>query len=353
MKKKYTHPSLFIKHQPNNMRKITIASLALIFTLQTLLLHAQKITAIGHIGITVSDMKKSLDFYTGVLPFKKISDEEVYGEPYEKLEALFGLRMRIVTLKLGDEEIDLIDYLTAGGKSIPEDAKPNDLSFQHIAIVVSDMDKAYSELRRHNVVHISTGPQTLPPSIPKAAGVRAFYFQDPDKHNLELIFFPKGKGQEKWQHANNKIFLGIDHTAFGVSNTENSLKFYRDILGIERKGDSYNKGMEQEHLNNVEGASLHITGLRTVSGPGLEFLQYLLPGTGKPYPFDTRADDIWNWQTTLFTDDAGSLYEKINRTGGYKIISKGLTLIPGNNGRSTKAFIVRDGDGHAMLIKEK
>ena len=296
-------------------------------------------------------MERSLDFYTKTLPFKKIADQEYFGEPYEQLENLFGLRMRIVTLKLGDEEIELIDYLTAGGRSIPEDAKSNDLSFQHIAIVVSDMDKAYRELRKHNIVHVSTGPQTLPPSIPEAAGVKAFYFQDPDKHNLELIYFPKGKGLEKWQHKNN-IFLGIDHTAFGVSNTDNSLKFYHDLLGIERKGDSHNKGTEQEHLNNVEAASLHITGLRAATGPGLEFLQYIVPGAGKPYPIDTRSDDIWNWQTTLVTDDAAALYNKVKNNGNYKIVSKGLINITVTGNHSYKAFIVRDNDGHAMLIRE-
>jgi catechol 2,3-dioxygenase-like lactoylglutathione lyase family enzyme len=313
--------------------------------------NAQKIIGVGPIAITVSDMDRSLNFYTKTLSFQKISDEEVYGEQYERLEGLFGLRMRIVYLKLGDEEIKLIDYLTAGGRSIPEDARSNDLIFQHIAIVVSDMDKAYLELRKHNIIHVSTGPQTLPKSIPEAEGIKAFYFQDPDKHNLELIFFPKGKGQEKWQHANGKIFLGIDHTAFGVNNTENSLKFYRDLFRIERKGDSYNKGIEQEHLNNVEGASLHITGLRTQTGPGLEFLQYLIPGAGKPYPADTRPDDIWNWQTTLITDNARAMYEKL-RSANYAIVSRGLVEFI-NAGRNIRAFIVRDQDGHAMVVTEK
>jgi hypothetical protein len=36
------------------------------------------------------------------------------------------------------------------------------LRFQHIAIVVSDMDKAYELLRRAKVKHVSTAPQTLP-----------------------------------------------------------------------------------------------------------------------------------------------------------------------------------------------
>ena len=169
---------------------------------------------------------------------------------------------------------------------------------------------------------------------------------------MNLYISQKEKGQDKWQHGNGNIFLGIDHTAFGVSNTDNSLKFYRDLLGIERKGDSHNKGTEQEHLNNVEGASLHITGLRTSAGPGLEFLQYLIPGAGKPYPADTKSDDIWNWQTTLITDNASGLYDKIKNNSNYKIVSKGVIVIVGKDGHSYTAFIVRDEDGHAMLIKE-
>jgi catechol 2,3-dioxygenase-like lactoylglutathione lyase family enzyme len=302
------------------------------------------------IGLTVRDMNSAVKFYSEVLGFKKISDTEKSGSSLEKLEGIFGLHVRVVRMQLGDEFIEVTDYLTSGGRSIPENMRSNDLAFQHIAIVVSDMDKAYAILRKHNVEHISTAPQTLPASIAPAAGVKAFYFHDQDNHSLELIYFPKGKGQPKWQQSNGKIFLGIDHTAIGISNTDNSLHFYQDILGIERKGDSWNKGMEQEHLNNVEGASLHITGLRSATGPGIEFLQYLQPGVGKPYPADTQADDIWYWQTTLIVDDAQSIYNKLE-AAGYKFVSNGLVDM--NNEKHSKAFIVKDPDGHAMLVREE
>ena len=301
------------------------------------------------IGITVRDMPSAVKFYSEVLGFKKVSDHEESGEVFEKLEGIFGLHMRVVRMQLGDEFIELIDYLTAGGRAIPETMRSNDLAFQHIAIVVSDMDKAYAHLRAYNVEHISTAPQTLPASIAPASGVKAFYFHDQDNHSLELIYFPKGKGQPKWQQHNGKIFLGIDHTAIGISGTENSLHFYQDLLGIDRKGESWNKGIEQEHLNNVQGASLHITGLRSASGPGIEFLQYLQPLSGKPYPSDTRADDIWYWQTTLVVDDAQSVYNKLD-AAGYKFISDGIIDL--GNSKHSKAFIVKDPDGHAMLIKE-
>ena len=310
-----------------------------------------QITKVDAIGITVKEMDRSVEFYTNVLGFKKVSDNEYQGEAFEKLENIFGLHIRVVRMQLGDEFIELTDYLTTGGRSIPEDQHSNDLSFQHIAIVVSDMDKAYQQLRKFNVEHVSTSPQTLPKSIPGAEGIKAFYFHDPDNHNLELIYFPKGKGQPKWQTSNGKIFLGIDHTAIGISNTESSAKFYNELLGIERKGDSWNKGVEQEHLNNVEGASLHITGNRAAAGPGVEFLQYLQPGPGKVYPADTRADDIWYWQTVLFTNDAEALYNKL-KVANVIFISKEL-VHQNNNNIHTKSFIVKDPDGHAILIVER
>lgn len=311
-----------------------------------------QVLKVDAVGITVSDLDKSVKFYTEVLGFKKISETEVQGEEYEKLQGIFGIRMRIARLQLGDEFIELTDYLTAGGRSMPEDFKSNDLAFQHIAIVVSDMEKAYVQLRKFNIEHVSTGPQTLPVTIPEAAGIKAFYFHDPDKHNLELIFFPPGKGQAKWQQPNGKLFLGIDHTAIGVSNTNESLKFYQDMLGIERKGDSWNKGNEQAHLNFIEHASLHITGLRAVAGPGIEFLEYINPGPGRAYPADSKTDDIWHWQTILVTADATTIYQQL-KTKGYTIISNGLVQLKDKDGKPTTSFIARDTDGHALFIREQ
>ena len=312
-----------------------------------------QVARVAAVSMVVRDMDRSIQFYSKALQFQKLSDVELTGECWEKLYGVFGLRIRKVNMQLGEETIELISYLTTGGRSIPEDARSNDLFFQHIAIVVSNMDSAYASLRRFGITHVSTGPQTLPPSIAAAAGIRAFYFQDPDQHNLELIYFPKGKGQEKWQASTGRIFLGIDHTAIGVSNTAQSHHFYNDILGFERKGESWNKGIEQAHLNNVEGASLHITGYRSPQGPGVEFLQYLYPGPGRKYPADTRANDLWNWQTIVFVTDAEKLYQQV-KAAGYHSVSKELVQMGNAETGWQKAFVVRDPDGHAVqVVQEK
>ena len=312
--------------------------------------HGQ-VKRVDAIGITVREMNRSVKFYSEVLGFKKVSDVELFGTQYEHLEGIFGLHIRVVRMQLGDEFIELTDYLTSGGRRIPEDAKSNDLIFQHVAVVVSNMEKAYEHLRKFRVEYVSTAPQTLPKSIPEAEGIKAFYFHDPDDHNLELIYFPNGKGQPRWHVRDGRIFLGIDHTAIGVSNSEESHKFYANVLGLERKGESWNKGVEQEHLNNVEGASLHISGYRAKEGPGIEFLQYLKPGPGKIYPADSRADDIWHWQTILVVDDAEKLYNELLHSS-YRFVSDGLVDLQNSKRKHVKAFIIRDPDGHAMLMIE-
>ena len=85
----------------------------------------------------------------------------------------------------------------------------------------------------------------IPTSNKAAAGIRAFYFKDPDGHNLEVIYFPPEKGDPRWQNANGKLFLGIDHTAIVVEDTTRSLKFYRDLLGLKLAGESMNHALSR------------------------------------------------------------------------------------------------------------
>ncbi|MCA9421296.1 MAG: VOC family protein, partial [Nitrospira sp.] len=269
------------------------------------------ITAVDSVGITVHEMDRSLEFFTKVLTFEPVSDVEVWGSEYEHLQGLFGLRMRVVRLKLGDEFLELTEYLTPKGNPIPVDSRSHDQWFQHVAIIVQDMDKAYQWLRQHQIRHVSTGPQLLPDWNPHAGGIQAFYFQDPDGHVLEILQFPPGKGRPKWHTPTGKLFLGIDHTAIVVKDTETSLGFFRDTLGLRVVGESENYGTEQEHLNQVFGARLRITALRAEEGPGIEFLEYVSPTDGRPMPESERHNDLFHWHTRLVTTRLSSLTNQL------------------------------------------
>src|SRR5207247_8593719 len=113
---------------------------------------------------------------------------------------------------------DRTRHLAPEGPGFPPLSRGNDSWFQHVAIIVRDMDKADARLREHKVQHASTGPQRSPDWNKGAAGIRAFYFRDPDGHFLEILSFPPDKGLAKW-HATDRLFLGIDHSAIAVGDT--------------------------------------------------------------------------------------------------------------------------------------
>ena len=311
--------------------------------------HAAFVQAVGPIQMTVSDMDRAVSFYSQILTFEKVSDAEVYGDEVEQLFGVFGARVRLVRMRLGNESIELAQFLAPRGRPIPVDSRSNDLWFQHIAIVVSDMDRAYVILRRNNVEHASSGPQLLPDWNKNAGGIRAFYFKDQDDHPLEILQFPPDKGNPKWHQPSDRLFLGIDHTAIAVADTDSSLKFYRDLLGFRVAGESENYGTEQEHLNNVFGARLRITALRTGAGPGIELLEHLSPRDGRPFPVDEHANDLVHRAMILVTDDAEVAAQKL-RAAKAKFVSSGVVSTHMNNLEFRKAFQLRDPDGHPIEV---
>ena len=308
------------------------------------------VETVDAIGMTVRDMDRAVAFYTDVLSFEKRSDIEVAGRAHDLASGVFGARKRIVRLQLDKETIELTEFLAPRGRPMPDDVRPNDRVFQHIAIIVRDVDEAYARLRLFDIEHASSGPQRLPDWNPNAGGIRAFYFRDPDRHFLEILEFPPGKGDARWQ-ASDRLFLGIDHTAMVVDDTDRSLAFYRDLLGLRIAGESENYDLEQEHLNGVFGARLRITAIKASRGPGIEFLEYLAPRDGRPAPADLRANDIAHWETTLLSASPDRLFKSL-RSRVFALVSPGVVELPeGSAVRAT--LLVRDPDGHGVRLSTK
>lgn len=78
-----------------------------------------QVQRIRAIGLTVTNGERSLEFYTQALAFELVSDITVEGQDYSDLEGVTGAKIRIITLRLGDELIELMEYLNIQGKPIP------------------------------------------------------------------------------------------------------------------------------------------------------------------------------------------------------------------------------------------
>ncbi len=325
------------------------------------------ITGVKSIVMTVADLDRSIDFYTTVLSFTKIAVGEASASaeasPAEKrqifggeaadessLPAAIDPQLRVVELQLGNETIELTEFITLKGRPMPPDSRSNDRWFQHIAIVVADLDRAYQHLRQHEIVQISPSPQTLPDWNPVAGGIQSFYFQDPDGHNLELIHFPAAKGNPKWQRPTDALFLGIDHTAIVVANTAASRAFYCDLLGMELKQESENSGVEQERLSGVANAKVRISSLAAPAGIGIELLEYLEPTDGRSIPTDTELNDIWCWQTKIVVAAMMETIGKLNPSQFSLASAEVPQSDPSALELDDRQFLVRDPDGHTIRL---
>ena len=112
-----------------------------------------------------------------------------------------------------------------------------------------------------------------------------------------------------------------------------------------------NYGPEQERLNNVFGAHLRITALRARSGPGIEFLEYLAPQDGRPYPADARANDLFHWQTRIVDSSARSDRAKLRNAPCPMDFVRDRELSR-CKARTASRSLFRDPDGHAVQIAE-
>lgn len=306
--------------------------------------------SVRSIALTVADLDEAARFFVDALGFtREGAVRELQGPELAGLTGLPGARARRVALRLGRERIELIAYAQPAARPAPSDTHSNDLWFQHLALVASDIDASRARVLARGAAAISTQAQTIPRSNADAGGIRAFYFRGPAQHPLELIWYPRDKGMARWHAAGAGALLGIDHTAIAVADSERSRAFYVDLLGLSVAGHSFNQGREQAALSGVPGARVRITGLRGDDGPGLEFLEYEAPRGGRTAPSDTRPSDLWQTELTLAVSDLDSTLRRL-RASGVRFVSDRVSdtreLVAG----STRGVIVRDPDGHAVRV---
>lgn len=336
-------------------KEITMKKGLLLLFILVLQLHADEdeqlplVEQVLSFQLTVSDMDQSVQFYTRILNFVKETDAQVdHREAYNRLTDLKDVKVRVVQLKIGDEYLVLKQYLHPKGREMPKDLKNNDPWYHHIAIVVSNMDKAFRMVHTHHYPFISTWPQTYPHSNKDLGGISEFYFKDPDGHPLALIQYPPDKGPRKWHTPTNRTFLGIDHTTIVVNNVNESLDFYQKLLGFKATITTLKHGRVQENLTHVLGARVRSVMLRPPQGPGIQLMEYLHPPSEKLLK-ETKVNDIWYEQINTVSESVDKVYDllKDHKT---KMISKGVQDF---HHRDFRAFIAEDPDGHAILFSQR
>jgi catechol 2,3-dioxygenase-like lactoylglutathione lyase family enzyme len=246
-----------------------------------------------------------------------------------------------IDLRLGGQAVKLI-RAQPGGRPYPADVAGWSPLFQHIAIVVADMSRAYAHLSTFpGWKPISTsGPQVLPAA---SGGVSAFKFRDPEGHPLELIAFPPNAVPPRWQMTSQAVCLGIDHSALSVASTAVSVAFY-ESLGLDRSGGSLNVGQEQAMLDDVADTVVEVTALTPAqTTPHVELLCY-------QGDFDRRvpaqgANDATANRLVLAVEN----HETIEAVCAYH--HSALLSAPGSREQGLYCAMLHDPDGHLICLE--
>jgi uncharacterized protein GlcG (DUF336 family)/catechol 2,3-dioxygenase-like lactoylglutathione lyase family enzyme len=315
------------------------------------------------VSFSCADTEACAAFFCSQLGFRRL-DAIDPGPAYARLIGLPGARLKLVRLALGRERLELLEVRELGpdqraGRPFPADSRSNDLWFQHICIVVRDLEQASAPLRQAiasgGLQAISSAPQRLPNWNPGAAGIEAFKLHSPEGHCLELLHFPPDKGEARW-HGGAGLFLGIDHSAIGVADTERSCRFYNQLLGLRLGGDGINEGPEQDGLDGLSGTHVRITSHRCPSGAGIECLDYRTPAGGRPMPADLAPQDRAHGQLRLLVGREPAQLEVIAaglEEHGGRLISAGVVRLSDPEARALgfqAGLQVCDPDGHRLQL---
>ncbi|MDC0066741.1 VOC family protein [Verrucomicrobia bacterium] len=147
------------------------------------------------IGCVVSDLDRSIKFYTDAIGFKVTGEFSVPGG-FAKDSGLTNskeLNIKILTLGGSDGEdatkLKLMQVKGSGGKA---DHKTIDstLGLSYITIFIKDTDKALAKLKEAGVKPIAKGPVTLPENLDPSLALTIV--RDPDGNFVELVG-PKSK----------------------------------------------------------------------------------------------------------------------------------------------------------------
>ena len=147
------------------------------------------IDAVDHINLVVSDLERSVHFYTELLGFKEIRRARLKGEWIESIIGLKDVCAHVVYIVApsGEPRLELLCYKSPRGESMPAHSRPNTIGLRHIALRVKNIHAAVERLRQAQVPIIGKTVAVPATTITHDAGRKILcYFLDPDGILLEL-----------------------------------------------------------------------------------------------------------------------------------------------------------------------
>lgn len=144
----------------------------------------------------------------------------------------------------------------------------------------------------------------------------------------------------------------IYHVGLTVTDMEQSLKFYRDILGLRMRGEIWMEGKETDAMfqkSDCKARVVYLNGSEEISAPPVELIQFVGTDVEKT-PGDLFRTSIS--ELCFYTEDAQKVYEHL-QTHGVECLSAPQEFDFRRDGMGmSKAFYLKDPDGIILEIME-
>ncbi len=143
---------------------------------------------IYHVGLTVSDMDRSIAFYRDILGLQFQGEIFMDGPETEAMFQRKNCQARVAYLngskEIGMPPVELIQFTDAKSREIPSDLFTTSVS--ELCFYTEDIDAVYKVLQEHDVICLSA-PQSFDFTSSGFGKSKAFYFRDPDGIILEMM----------------------------------------------------------------------------------------------------------------------------------------------------------------------
>ncbi|MGI9240139.1 MAG: VOC family protein [Verrucomicrobiales bacterium] len=142
-----------------------------------------------HIGCVVSDIEKSVKFYTEAIGFTEVTGFAVPADFAKESGLTDSKKLDIRVLVLGEGEgatqLKLMQIKGGGNKKPDHTHIDSTLGLSYITVIVKSSDDALARLAKAGVKPIANGPATLPESLNPALALTIV--RDPDGNFVELV----------------------------------------------------------------------------------------------------------------------------------------------------------------------
>ena len=137
------------------------------------------IHGINHVGISVSNLDRSVKFYQNNFGMKVVMQSAFGGEQFDKIFGLRGVSGKAALLKVGDMQLELFEFSRPSPKPLDPRRPVSDQGISHFCIEVTDIEGEYKRLTE-------TGVSFHCPPIDFSGIAKATYGRDPDGNVFEL-----------------------------------------------------------------------------------------------------------------------------------------------------------------------